>query len=143
MKWRCYRCELCTVQLCIQVICVLLIGYFCVQLCIQVICVLLIGYFCVQLCIQVICVLLIGYFSVQICFQVMWVCLCVLVIHFSIYFFRLSKKGTTIIFSIHQPRYSIYKLFDNLFLLDEGKLLYQGQASEALSYFSSIGTWPS
>ncbi|KAK2168128.1 hypothetical protein LSH36_20g08005 [Paralvinella palmiformis] len=52
---------------------------------------------------------------------------------------RLSKKGTTIIFSIHQPRYSIYKLFDNLFLLDEGKLLYQGQASEALSYFSSIG----
>ncbi|XP_062989272.1 broad substrate specificity ATP-binding cassette transporter ABCG2-like isoform X2 [Elgaria multicarinata webbii] len=52
---------------------------------------------------------------------------------------RLSKRGRTIIFSIHQPRYSIYKLFDSLTLLALGKVLYHGPAKEALEYFHSIG----
>ncbi|XP_044275959.1 broad substrate specificity ATP-binding cassette transporter ABCG2-like [Varanus komodoensis] len=52
---------------------------------------------------------------------------------------RLSKRGRTIIFSIHQPRYSIFKLFDSLTLLALGKVLYHGPAKEALEYFTSIG----
>ncbi|KAJ6661738.1 hypothetical protein lerEdw1_013260 [Lerista edwardsae] len=52
---------------------------------------------------------------------------------------RLSRRGRTIIFSIHQPRYSIFKLFDSLTLLALGKVLYHGQAKEALEYFRSIG----
>lgn len=45
---------------------------------------------------------------------------------------RMSKQGRTIIFSIHQPRYSIFKLFDSLTLLASGKLMYHGPAQEAL-----------
>ncbi|NWS13295.1 ABCG2 protein, partial [Pachyramphus minor] len=52
---------------------------------------------------------------------------------------RLSRRGRTIIFSIHQPRYSIFKLFDSLTLLASGKVLYHGPANQALEYFSSIG----
>lgn len=33
----------------------------------------------------------------------------------------MANHGRTIILSIHQPRYSIYRLFDNLTLLVSGK----------------------
>ncbi|XP_030060706.1 ATP-binding cassette sub-family G member 2 isoform X2 [Microcaecilia unicolor] len=52
---------------------------------------------------------------------------------------RLSKKGRTMILSIHQPRYSIFKLFDSLTLLAAGKMLYHGPATEAIEYFKTIG----
>ena len=42
--------------------------------------------------------------------------------------------------SIHQPRYSIYKCFDNLTLLSKGHLVYHGQSSKSLGYFNSLGT---
>ncbi|XP_030834888.1 ATP-binding cassette, sub-family G (WHITE), member 2 isoform X1 [Strongylocentrotus purpuratus] len=51
----------------------------------------------------------------------------------------LSKRGRTIIFSIHQPRYSIFRLFDKMHLLGQGRTIYHGPAQEALEYFSSIG----
>ncbi|XP_003414134.1 broad substrate specificity ATP-binding cassette transporter ABCG2 isoform X1 [Loxodonta africana] len=52
---------------------------------------------------------------------------------------RMSKRGRTIIFSIHQPRYSIFKLFDSLTLLASGRLIFHGPAQEALGYFASAG----
>ncbi|NXV37324.1 ABCG2 protein, partial [Rissa tridactyla] len=52
---------------------------------------------------------------------------------------RMSKQGKTIIFSIHQPRYSIFRLFDNLTLLAAGRVLYHGPAQNAIEYFQSIG----
>uniref|UniRef100_A0A8C4RSE1 ATP-binding cassette sub-family G member 2-like n=1 Tax=Erpetoichthys calabaricus TaxID=27687 RepID=A0A8C4RSE1_ERPCA len=52
---------------------------------------------------------------------------------------RLAQRGRTIIFSIHQPRYSIFKLFDSLTLLAIGKVMYHGPAQSALQYFHSIG----
>jgi ATP-binding cassette subfamily G (WHITE) protein 2 len=52
---------------------------------------------------------------------------------------RLSLKGRTIIFSIHQPRFAIYKLFDRLSLLGAGRTIYHGVSSEALTFFNSIG----
>ncbi|XP_068831849.1 broad substrate specificity ATP-binding cassette transporter ABCG2 [Capricornis sumatraensis] len=52
---------------------------------------------------------------------------------------RMSKQGRTIIFSIHQPRYSIFKLFDSLTLLASGRLMFHGPAQEALGYFEDIG----
>ncbi|XP_032876142.1 broad substrate specificity ATP-binding cassette transporter ABCG2 isoform X1 [Amblyraja radiata] len=52
---------------------------------------------------------------------------------------RMSNQGRTIIFSIHQPRYAIFKLFGSLTLLAKGKLVFHGPSREALSYFSSIG----
>lgn len=80
--------------------------------------------------------------------------------------FRMANHGRTIILSIHQPRYSIYRLFDNLTLLVSGKQVnrkrlcspvrrsflpvvrtnrktapqvYHGPAQRALDYFSDIG----
>ncbi|NXT46025.1 ABCG2 protein, partial [Pluvianellus socialis] len=52
---------------------------------------------------------------------------------------RMAKQGKTIIFSIHQPRYSIFRLFDNLTLLAAGRVLYHGPAQNAIEYFQSIG----
>ncbi|KAJ8022612.1 ATP-binding cassette sub-family G member 2 [Holothuria leucospilota] len=52
---------------------------------------------------------------------------------------RLSRRGRSIIFSIHQPRYKIYRLFDTLHLLSLGETVYHGPVCEALEYFSSIG----
>ncbi|KAI7789230.1 ATP-binding cassette sub-family G member 2, partial [Triplophysa rosa] len=52
---------------------------------------------------------------------------------------RMGNSGRTIILSIHQPRYSIYRLFDSLTLLVNGKLVYHGAAPNALQYFSDIG----
>ncbi|CAL8241288.1 unnamed protein product [Merluccius merluccius] len=47
--------------------------------------------------------------------------------------------GRTIILSIHQPRYSIYRLFDSLTLLVNGRQVFHGPAQSALEYFSDIG----
>ena len=41
--------------------------------------------------------------------------------------------------SIHQPRSSIYAMFDQLLLLSEGKLIYTGNAHDAVEYFTSKG----
>ncbi|XP_061921808.1 broad substrate specificity ATP-binding cassette transporter ABCG2-like [Entelurus aequoreus] len=51
----------------------------------------------------------------------------------------MANSGRTIILSIHQPRYSIYRLFDNLTLLVNGKQVYHGPAQGAIGYFSDIG----
>ncbi|XP_073678917.1 broad substrate specificity ATP-binding cassette transporter ABCG2-like [Garra rufa] len=52
---------------------------------------------------------------------------------------RMANSGRTIILSIHQPRYSIYRLFDSLTLLVGGRMVYHGPAPDALNYFSQIG----
>uniref|UniRef100_A0A3Q2TJE2 Broad substrate specificity ATP-binding cassette transporter ABCG2 n=1 Tax=Fundulus heteroclitus TaxID=8078 RepID=A0A3Q2TJE2_FUNHE len=52
---------------------------------------------------------------------------------------RMASHGRTIIMSIHQPRYSIYRLFDTLTLLVGGRMVYHGPAPSALDYFSNIG----
>ncbi|KAL2098049.1 hypothetical protein ACEWY4_007256 [Coilia grayii] len=52
---------------------------------------------------------------------------------------KMANHGRTIIMSIHQPRYSIYRLFDSLTLLVSGKQVYHGPAQEALDYFANIG----
>jgi len=52
---------------------------------------------------------------------------------------RLSRKGKTITFTIHQPSSDIFSLFDQLFLISNGEFLYQGDAFEGIKYFDSIG----
>ncbi|XP_077074756.1 broad substrate specificity ATP-binding cassette transporter ABCG2 isoform X1 [Siphateles boraxobius] len=52
---------------------------------------------------------------------------------------KMALSGRTIILSIHQPRYSIYRLFDSLTLLVGGRMVYHGPAQDALQYFSEIG----
>ena len=51
----------------------------------------------------------------------------------------LCDRGCTVIMSIHQPRSSIYQLFDQLILLADGKLVYGGPAGkQAVNYFSKL-----
>ncbi|XP_058236567.1 broad substrate specificity ATP-binding cassette transporter ABCG2b [Hemibagrus wyckioides] len=52
---------------------------------------------------------------------------------------RLSRSSRTIIFSIHQPRYSIFRLFDHLTLLYKGECVYAGPANHAIQYFNDLG----
>jgi ATP-binding cassette subfamily G (WHITE) protein 2 len=43
------------------------------------------------------------------------------------------------IFSIHQPRYSVYKVFDSFTLLTEGQMVYHGIRDTALTHFEQQG----
>nr|XP_039268786.1 broad substrate specificity ATP-binding cassette transporter ABCG2-like [Styela clava] len=52
---------------------------------------------------------------------------------------RLGEQGHTIVCSIHQPRYSIYKLFDSLTLLSDGELVYHGDATNSIQFFENLG----
>jgi ABC-type multidrug transport system ATPase subunit len=49
---------------------------------------------------------------------------------------NLAKGGKTVFLTIHQPNSEIYALFDNLMLMIEGKIIYQGSANESFDYFS-------
>ncbi|XP_036960043.1 broad substrate specificity ATP-binding cassette transporter ABCG2b isoform X1 [Acanthopagrus latus] len=52
---------------------------------------------------------------------------------------KLSRRGKTVIFSIHQPRYSIFRQFDHLTLMHKGEVVYAGAAHHALEYFTNLG----
>ncbi|KAM9315196.1 broad substrate specificity ATP-binding cassette transporter ABCG2b [Pholidichthys leucotaenia] len=52
---------------------------------------------------------------------------------------KLSRRGKTVVLSIHQPRYSIFKLFDHLSLMHKGEMVYAGATDHALVYFSQLG----
>ena len=52
---------------------------------------------------------------------------------------KLSRNGCTIIFSIHQPRHSIFELFDTVLLMSQGRTVYHGPHTNMLPYFSQLG----
>ncbi|RLN47683.1 hypothetical protein BBJ29_000574 [Phytophthora kernoviae] len=53
---------------------------------------------------------------------------------------ELARDGNrTVIATIHQPSSELYALFDQLYLLSDGACVYDGLASEAMAYFSSLG----
>lgn len=53
---------------------------------------------------------------------------------------NLTKLGVTVVFSIHQPRSSIFFLFDTLLLLNGfGEEAYFGPAQDAMTFMSSLG----
>lgn len=53
---------------------------------------------------------------------------------------RLAKNDRTIITTIHQPRSSIFAMFDGLLLLSEGRCMYFGHAQDAEAYFARLGS---
>jgi ATP-binding cassette subfamily G (WHITE) protein 2 len=53
---------------------------------------------------------------------------------------RLSRRGATVIFSIHQPRSSIFRLFDVVLVLNgHGEEAYFGPADKAVEFIESCG----
>lgn len=53
------------------------------------------------------------------------------------------KGGKTIITSIHQPSSRVYQMFDSVLVLCDGRPIYFGKGSDAMSYFKSVGFEPS
>eukprot|EP00475_Leptophrys_vorax_P017191 TRINITY_DN2380_c0_g2_i2.p1 TRINITY_DN2380_c0_g2~~TRINITY_DN2380_c0_g2_i2.p1 ORF type:complete len:1054 (+),score=272.70 TRINITY_DN2380_c0_g2_i2:35-3196(+) len=52
----------------------------------------------------------------------------------------LSRLGVTVIAVIHQPRYTLFRLFDEVLLLGVGgKTVFQGKTANAMKYFSDNG----
>ena len=51
----------------------------------------------------------------------------------------LTNNGKTVIASIHQPSSDILRLFDDMIILNHGKIIYLGEVNNLVSYFSSIG----
>ncbi|KAF3445375.1 hypothetical protein FNV43_RR10551 [Rhamnella rubrinervis] len=55
----------------------------------------------------------------------------------------LAQRGKTVVTSMHQPSSRVYQMFDSVLVLSEGRCLYSGKGSEAMSYFQSVGFSPS
>ncbi|CAN0139562.1 unnamed protein product, partial [Ectocarpus sp. 12 AP-2014] len=51
----------------------------------------------------------------------------------------LCLEGHTVIVAIHQPRSSIYALFDDLLLLSDGRVMYHGSMNDVLPRLASLG----
>jgi len=64
---------------------------------------------------------------------------CAVVCDLVSYSVRLSQRNRTVVVSIHQPRYAIFRLFDRLTLLAAGNVIYHGKATEALDFFQTLG----
>ncbi|CAN0023380.1 unnamed protein product, partial [Sphacelaria rigidula] len=52
---------------------------------------------------------------------------------------ELAENGHTVVCSIHQPRSSIFRMFDDLLVLSEGQVMFHGPADRAVGYFRSKG----
>ena len=53
---------------------------------------------------------------------------------------RMADLGMTIVTVVHQPRYGIFILFDEVLLLGKsGRTVFQGPSTAALPYFNSLG----
>ena len=50
-----------------------------------------------------------------------------------------ARNGRLIVSVIHQPRSSIFELFDQLLLLSQGRLMYLGDAKSAVGHFHHTG----
>jgi ABC-type multidrug transport system ATPase subunit len=51
----------------------------------------------------------------------------------------LATRNKIVVAVIHQPRSSIFGLFDLLLLLSAGKIMYFGPAAQAVQYFATMG----
>lgn len=52
---------------------------------------------------------------------------------------KLANHGKTILFTIHQPSSEIYSLFDKIYLMSEGRLVFTGDLTGASTFFQSQG----
>lgn len=53
--------------------------------------------------------------------------------------FLANEKRKTVICVIHQPSSEVFELFDDVIILSEGRVAYQGKVAEALAFFSRLG----
>ena len=51
----------------------------------------------------------------------------------------MAEGGRTIVSTIHQPSSEIFQEFDKLMLMVDGHIVYNGDSSESINYFSELG----
>ncbi|THF96950.1 ABC transporter G family member 25 [Camellia sinensis] len=57
---------------------------------------------------------------------------------------EMAEKGRrTVVMSVHQPSSRVYRMFESVLVLSEGRCIYFGKGSEAMTYFHSLGFSPS
>ncbi|XP_072938569.1 ATP-binding cassette sub-family G member 4-like [Epargyreus clarus] len=52
---------------------------------------------------------------------------------------ELARNGRTIVCTIHQPPASLFKIFDQVYVLAEGMCIYSGTSENTVPYFASVG----
>ncbi|CAB0042032.1 unnamed protein product [Trichogramma brassicae] len=51
----------------------------------------------------------------------------------------LARGGRTIVCTVHQPSATVYEMFDHVYLLAEGRCMYQGDAKNTVAYLRRLG----
>ncbi|KAK3119460.1 hypothetical protein QOZ80_9AG0670860 [Eleusine coracana subsp. coracana] len=51
----------------------------------------------------------------------------------------LARKGRTVVLSVHQPATRVYRMFDSVLLLSEGRCMFYGMGKDAMDYFADVG----
>ena len=54
-------------------------------------------------------------------------------------FQKLCAEGHTVIVSIHQPRSTVYQMFDDIILLSDGRVIYHGPTEQVTEHFAGLG----
>ena len=52
---------------------------------------------------------------------------------------KVANAGASVLFTIHQPSSEIFNSFDNLVLMNKGRVMYQGPTEEVPDYFGARG----
>ena len=52
---------------------------------------------------------------------------------------NITNTGRTVVATIHQPSSDLLRLFDDLIILNHGKIIYQGEVNNLVNYFSNLG----
>ena len=50
---------------------------------------------------------------------------------------KVANAGASVLFTIHQPSSDIFKSFDNLILMNKGRVMYQGPVEEVPEFFAA------
>ena len=50
---------------------------------------------------------------------------------------KVSKAGTSVLFTIHQPSSEVFAAFDHLILLNRGRVMYQGSVMNVPTFFEA------
>ena len=52
---------------------------------------------------------------------------------------KIAKAGVNVIVVLHQPRYEVFRMFDDIMLLSAGKTVYFGPSDGVVPYFEKLG----
>jgi hypothetical protein len=52
---------------------------------------------------------------------------------------KVARAGASVLFTVHQPSSRIFREFDHLILLHQGRIMYTGSVNKVADYFGSRG----